>query len=68
MRLLVYVCPRTYRKVLAAVDDGAFNASTISVPMGCPVCKRTHLVDPADTETALPKQIIRRPKVQPHSV
>lgn len=67
MRLVIYECPRTHRSVLAAVDNDLFDARAISIPMGCPLCKRTHLIDPDDAKLAMPKQASRHPKVQPHT-
>jgi len=48
MRPIIYVCPRTSLNVQALVDEKLMGEDTIYVPLECPICKTSHLINRAD--------------------
>ena len=48
MRSFVYKCPTTGTAVHTRVPKELIGPATVSVPMDCPLCKRPHLINPAD--------------------
>ena len=50
MRSFIYKCPMTGTTVHTKVPKNLIGPDTVSVPMGCPICKRLHLINPADCE------------------
>jgi len=48
MRPLIYKCPRTGLSVQALIDEDLIGENTIYVPLDCPICKTSHLINPAD--------------------
>ena len=48
---LIYRCPRTGISVQALVAADLIGATTMHVPLDCPLCSRTHLVNLAECTT-----------------
>ena len=50
MRSFIYKCPTTGITVHTKVPKNWIGPDTVAVPMDCPTCKRSHLINPADCE------------------
>jgi hypothetical protein len=50
MRSFIYKCPTTGTSVHTRVPKDLIGPDTVSVPMDCPICNRSHLINPADCE------------------
>ena len=48
MQPVIFVCSQTGRDVQGLLDESLIGLGTVSVPIECPLCKRPHLVHPAD--------------------
>jgi hypothetical protein len=47
-RPFLFECPMTGRHVQGRIDDELVGPNTIVVPVDCPICNRTHLIDPGE--------------------
>jgi hypothetical protein len=48
MRPLVYICPATGLNVQAMLDQDLIGPDTMHVPLDCPVCNGTHMINLAE--------------------
>jgi hypothetical protein len=47
MRSLIFTCPSTALSVQALVDEDLVGPNTMYIPLDCPICKRSHMIEVA---------------------
>jgi hypothetical protein len=48
MKPVIFECPQTGLTVQSIVDEALFSPNTIRILVDCPICSRSHLINPDD--------------------